>query len=175
MVLPLSLSFTYNHIADIVDPHGVLEYMDPPSVYDWIHQCIIQRQSSPFMTIADVAARNSPSGNTMGSPIESWSDLTRRTLLLGNFLQKLKVHTSSIQFIENILFAGVDTSMLDTLPEAVAAPLREAMLDCQTQPPTTWGEELLDLVGRDDVNMLLSLNQRKKTLNSSVMVSISFG
>ena len=52
--------------------------------------------------------------------------------------------------------------MLETLPEGIAAPLREAITQCQSDPPATWNTKQLDLIGRDDVQMLFSHDKAKK-------------
>jgi anaphase-promoting complex subunit 1 len=63
---------------------------------------------------------------------------------------------SSADFVEALSSAGIDNFMLGTLPEAVLAPLQEAIVQCQAEPPTTWSKDLLAIVGRGDVNMLLT-------------------
>lgn len=76
----------------------------------------------------------------------------------------------STQFVEALSSAGIDILVLDTLPEAVLAPLQEAIVECQTAPPTTWSKRLLAIVGREDVNMLLSPGQRPRHTQSTLLV-----
>jgi anaphase-promoting complex subunit 1 len=61
--------------------------------------------------------------------------------------------------------------MLETLPEGIVAPLREAITQCQSDPMTTWDKKQLDLIGRDDVKMLLSRDKVKKEPPKSQMAS----
>lgn len=79
---------------------------------------------------------------------------------------------SSIQFVEALVTSGLDSHVLDTLPEAILAPLQEAIVQCQADPPTNWGKNLLSIIGREDVNMLLSPGQRPRNTNATILVRI---
>lgn len=81
---------------------------------------------------------------------------------------------SSAQFVEALSAAGMDSFLLETLPEAVLAPLQEALIECQSEPPTTWSKDLLALVGREDVNVLLTAGQRPRPPLSNLLASHSF-
>jgi anaphase-promoting complex subunit 1 len=61
--------------------------------------------------------------------------------------------------------------MLETLPEAVLAPLQEAIVQCQMEPPSTWSKALLATVGREDVNILLTPGRRPRQMQSTLLVS----
>jgi anaphase-promoting complex subunit 1 len=61
--------------------------------------------------------------------------------------------------VEAISEAGISVRMLDTLPEAVRAMMKDAITKCQANPPTTWSNSFLELVGREDL-VLLSKVQR---------------
>lgn len=78
---------------------------------------------------------------------------------------------SSQQFVEALSSAGADLLLLQTLPEAVLAPLQEAMVKSQAEPPATWTKQLLDLVRREDVNMLLIPGERPRQAQSALLVS----
>jgi anaphase-promoting complex subunit 1 len=80
---------------------------------------------------------------------------------------------SSAQFVEALAAAGMDLLLLETLPEAVLAPLQEALVQCQREPPTTWSKELLVIAGREDVHMLLTPGQRPRHGQSNLLVSYS--
>lgn len=75
------------------------------------------------------------------------------------------------QFVEALAAAGIDLPLLETLPEAVLAPLQEALVQCQNEPPTAWSKDLLAIVGREDVNVLLTPGQRPRQSQSSLLVS----
>lgn len=56
----------------------------------------------------------------------------------------------------------MNTASMEKLPEGIAVPLREAIARCQEQPPTTWGVQALDLVGRKDLRMLIDPGKGRK-------------
>ena len=144
------------------------EPFECPSIYNWIQASLTTRAWTPFFTLSElVATRSSKFVGNAGL----WSTLTPRTLLFEQFFSSMHNNWSSTQFVEALSSAGMDTQLLETLPEAVLAPLQEAIVQCQTEPPTTWSKDLLAIVGREDVNMLLSPGQRPRQLQSTLLVS----
>lgn len=81
---------------------------------------------------------------------------------------------SSVKLVEALFAAGVDNLFLETLPEAILAPLQEAIVECQSEPPTTWSQELLALVGREDVSMLLTSGRPFRGFQPPLLVSTRF-
>lgn len=71
--------------------------------------------------------------------------------------------------MEALCEAGVDTQLLETLPEAVLAPLREELTHCQTTPPTSWTANLLSLIDRDDLHMLVKPHPRGIISHASLL------
>ena len=139
-----------------------------PSIYDWIQACLAKHALLPFLTLPDLVATQSP--KPPEDPV-TWSSLTPRTLMFVRFFSSMQIDWSSAQFVEALSSAGMDVRLLESLPEAVLAPLQEAIVQCQTEPPTTWSKDLLAMVGREDVNMLLTPGQRPRQLQSTVLVS----
>ncbi|KAK6592602.1 20s cyclosome subunit (apc1) [Botrytis cinerea] len=76
---------------------------------------------------------------------------------------------SPVQLVEALSASGVDSLFLETLPEAILAPLQEAIVECQSEPPTTWSRELLALVGREDVTMLLTPGRSARNFQPSLL------
>jgi anaphase-promoting complex subunit 1 len=77
--------------------------------------------------------------------------------------------------VEALHDSGVTGQVLDTLPEAIMVPLREAIVDCQAQPPVSWGKHLLSLVDREDVNMSLLPKYLRKSNRAPLLVrSLTF-
>jgi len=99
-----------------------------------------------------------------------WRDLTPRTLLFSDVFASKQDDWSSSHFVEALVSAGMDSLLLETLPEAVLAPFREAIAHCQSEPPTTWSKRLLAIVGREDVNMLLTPGQRPRNTQTTLLV-----
>lgn len=143
-----------------------------PSAYDWIQVCLVSKQQVPFMLLSDlVSARSSRSAANMQR--ELWSKVTPRTLLFAHFFSVMESGWSSIKFVEALVASGLDSYVLETLPEAILAPLQEAIVQCQTEPPTNWDKNLLSIIGREDVNMLLSPGSRPRNTNATILVRIS--
>ena len=138
-----------------------------PSIHDWIRACLTKHALMPFPTLPELVASRTlrPRGN-----LTNWSSLTPRTLLFVEFFSSMQSHWSSTQFVEGLSSAGMDLQLLETLPEAVVAPLQEAIAQCQIEPPTMWSKDLLAMIGREDVHMLLSPGQRPRQLQSTVLV-----
>jgi anaphase-promoting complex subunit 1 len=144
------------------------EPFDCPSIYDWIQASLTKRALMPFLTLPElVTGRLS---KAPGDP-RDWSSLTPRTLLFAQFFSSMQSSWSPAQFVEALSSAGMGIQLLETLPEAVLAPLQEAIVQCQTEPPTTWSKSLLTMVGREDVNMLLTPGQRPRQMQTTLLVS----
>ncbi|KAK2628833.1 hypothetical protein QTJ16_001936 [Diplocarpon rosae] len=120
-----------------------------PSVYDWIQSCLRTRSLMPFMTLPElIATRSTSTGNSLKS--YQWSLLTPRTLLFAQLFSVIRTDWTPQQFVEALYSAGADQLLLETLPESVKAPIQEAIVKSQADPPSTWSNELLTLVGRED-------------------------
>lgn len=96
-------------------------------------------------------------------------ELTPRTLILGNLFKEMFGSQRSMEKrVQRMIKCGVDALLLESLPEGLAAPLREAIIRCQGNPPITWDTKLLELVGRDDLSMLLSTTTIRNGSSKSV-------
>lgn len=148
------------------------EPFDCPAIYDWLQTCLITRNLAPFMTLAELVSSRSLASSKSVWDLEQWTRLTPRTLLFVKFFATMRADWSSAQCVEGLFSAGIDLVMLETLPEAVLAPLQEAVVQCQKEPPTTWSKDLLAIVGREDVNMLLTPGQRPRHPHTTLLVTI---
>lgn len=106
---------------------------------------------------------------------EAVTALTPRTVALCKYLAKIRrgEQTPSLQ-VETMVASGIDTRMLETFPSAVVAGIREAIVECQSNPPTTWNERLLEIVGREDLTTLLRPDTEWSPSSTSLVVSIPF-
>lgn len=147
----------------------ISEPFECPAVYDWIQACLRTRGLKPFITLPELVATRLPSA-TSASNRDQWSQLTPRTLLFERLFSAMQSNWSAQQMVEELSSAGADQLVLDTLPEAVLAPLQEAIVKSQAEPPATWSKELLTLVGREDVGMLLTPGQRPRQVQSTLLV-----
>lgn len=124
------------------------------------------------MTLPELVGNRTPGLNHSSSP-HQWLLLTPRTLLFMQFFRSMEPSWNSAEFIEALAAAGLDSVLLETLPEAILAPLQESIVYCQAEPPTSWNKGLLALVGREDVNMLLTPGQRPRNSHVTLLVSSS--
>ena len=138
-----------------------------PSIFDWIQTCLLIRGVIPFPCLADLVKRASTNDGhcTLRA---SWESLTPRTLSFRSFFSSMRPEWSSAQTVEALSVAGMTPLLLQTLPEALLAPLQESLAQCQAEPPTTWPKELLAMVCREDVTTLLT--PRHKPRNQSTML-----
>jgi anaphase-promoting complex subunit 1 len=141
-----------------------------PSIYDWIQNCFATRTLVPFMTLPEMVATRSPASSSNAHDLSQWSRLTPRTLILDRFFSMMRIDWSPAQFVEALFAAGVDLFVLETLPEAILAPFQEAIVQCQNEPPMSWSKDLLALVGREDVNTLLTPGQRPQHSHTTILV-----
>lgn len=146
---------------------GTPQPFEPPGIYEWIETCLVTRNLVPFSTLGDTVATQSGAARS----VKRWLS-TPRTASFTRFFAKVKPESTSVDIVEALFSSGITTHVLDTLPEAIIVPLRESIVDCQAQPPVSWGNDLLRLVDREDVNMLLSPGQRKIIGYSSHLVNL---
>jgi anaphase-promoting complex subunit 1 len=91
-----------------------------------------------------------------------------RTLMLKRFLATFTHSMSHAQIVELMYGCGFTAEVLETLPEAVLVPLKDAISMCQARPPSNWFPELLALVHRSDIATVL---KRHHTQTSPVNVA----
>ena len=133
---------------NLVHPH----YPNPPSVYEWIEQSLLRGSTVSFLSLKQIVNLGSPSAANAST---STAD-ERRLLPRLASLQQLATHFGRIRSspnkaIEIFAECGLTAKTIQTFPEAVLAPIREAITRCQSSPPTTWPSTLLHFVGRDDL------------------------
>lgn len=131
----------------------------PPSIYEWLEQCVSPRPCTSFPMLDMVAqCLRNPSATITNPPdaqLETHlTKLTPRTVALSRYFIKLTgTEYSETMAAEVMLECGIDARMIETLPEAIAAPCRETIARCQADPPTTWNSALLELINRKDLNL----------------------
>lgn len=147
------------------------EPFDCPSIYSWLQASFLSQSLASFPTLQELVTARSSSPTRNSRDLDQWRKLTPRTLLFTRFFTSMQDDWSPAQFVEALSTVGVDNLFLETLPEAVLAPLQEAIVQCQSDPPTTWDKDLLAIVSREDVNMLLNPGERPRRGNLSLLVS----
>ncbi|EHA50327.1 hypothetical protein MGG_03314 [Pyricularia oryzae 70-15] len=125
-----------------------------PSILDWVQEQLGGSSGEPFPTLADVYSTATQSHKD-GLDDRRWSNITPRTLMLRNFFRSLASTRSHAETVETLHRCGITGEVLETLPEAIATPLRDAISMCQSHPPQHWPKELLELVNRTDISLIL--------------------
>jgi anaphase-promoting complex subunit 1 len=122
---------------------------------------------TPFVTIGNLLENTG--SDTFH--IDRWSFLTPRTAIFHRFFSSINSSSGPVEIVEKLYASNGTAEFLDSLPESVLIPLREAITSCQASPPVTWGADLLSLVDRKDVNMLLFPELQRRISAFSILVS----
>ncbi|KAI0414314.1 hypothetical protein F5X98DRAFT_349627 [Xylaria grammica] len=79
-----------------------------------------------------------------------------RIKMLSDLFQRLKYNKDSPSyFVEAMHQSGITSIVLESLPETLLVPLRDAIAQCQPNPPPGWPTGMLKLVDRADVDSIL--------------------
>lgn len=142
---------------------------NPPDVLMWIESCFVAKQLGSFVNIVDITLSRSIIGHQDAPDSEQWALLTPRTSLFMRFFSTIAPDSTAAALVEALHQAGMTSSILDSLPEAVMIPLRNCIASCQAQPSASWDSRSLSLVDREDVNLLLSPESQKHRVFSSIL------
>ncbi|KAF1352171.1 hypothetical protein BDV97DRAFT_348896 [Delphinella strobiligena] len=142
--------------------HMHLQHPSPPLIYEWIGQSLLKGSREEFTSLEHIANME-----TLTSKGQVPSKSERRLLPRLCSLQQLaaqfgKIQSSPEKAVEVFQACGLSVRVIETFPEAILAPIREAVTRCQSSPPTTWPSSLLRFTGRDD---LVSLSEQGTSLD----------
>jgi anaphase-promoting complex subunit 1 len=151
------------------------QQIEPPSIYDWVEKCLRTPYQEPFLMLADlVRGPRTKLNDKIGVRASSRGRLemfTPRTQKIVELFLHISTRSQApTDIVQKMVDLGFDNYLVDTLPEGIATPLRDAIAACQPDPPTTWKAEALHLVGRDDLKLLLFQDQRRQGHSSSQAV-----
>lgn len=134
----------------------------PPSILQFFESKISNETTSAFPTIVDVVgAPDNESEVRQRYGRSVLSSLTPRTYLISSLLggnETQPMHGRIAQMAK----LGLDLSLLETLPEGIAASFRMAMAACQSEASSTWGSQLLGFVSREDLATLKRTDSKRK-------------
>ncbi len=102
-----------------------------------------------------------------------WNIIIPRTLMFMRFFQQFRLRSDAVGIVEAVYESGMNNNILETLPEAILIPFKDAISRSQARPPVSWSRELLELVDRSDISLILKPGRKPQTGNSNVMVSDS--
>ncbi|KAI1151644.1 hypothetical protein F4825DRAFT_349765 [Nemania diffusa] len=119
------------------------------SVLDWIEQGLSRDNKSQI-------AMPSIGTTLMSSHLP-------RIKMFNNLFQRLESNKQPpAYFVEAMHQSMITNVILESLPEAILVPLRDAITQCQPNPPPEWSTEILELIDRADVNsILLPINSHR--------------
>ncbi|KAF5027271.1 hypothetical protein F66182_614 [Fusarium sp. NRRL 66182] len=158
-----------NRATDLSLRPGITQPPVRPDVIDWVQSRLTGDRRVPYITPADVYYAGSHLSETEKLQDRRWEPIVPRTLMFKQFFKFMKPSTSAVQMVEAMRDAGITTLILDTLPEAVLVPLRDAISLCQPHPPTSWSKDLLELVDRRDISLILTPGKRPKPSASKIL------
>ncbi|KAH6668128.1 hypothetical protein F5X68DRAFT_160130, partial [Plectosphaerella plurivora] len=138
-------------------------------VIEWIRICLTTGQRPSFLTITGKHHSESLGPQNDQTPSTLWDLITPRTLMFQRFFERLSSQSDAIGIVEAMHNACITPRILDTLPEAILAPLRDAISKCQSRPPASWNEPLLELVNRTDISQILKPNKTPQTGSGSIL------
>lgn len=142
-------------------------FSGPPrstSIFEWIQSQLAGDKSVGFDTVADVYAAVTQRNVTAEDAYSRWSPVMPRTFMFKRFFSSLTSTTTFVEVVELMSQCGFSAHVLETLPEAVLTPLKDAISMCQSRPPTTWSKELLALVQRSDIATMLERHKPAQSL-----------
>lgn len=145
----------------------------PPSIFEWIEHATQAPSRGSNQALAHILLQT-VAPETTHSPKSLTRTIGRmipRITAISAYIEKMNtVRWSSVGHVELMLHCGINRALIETLPHSVLMPLKDALSRCQANPPTTWTEPTLQLVGRDDL-ILLTEGEKGLIPHSSAFVS----
>ncbi len=147
---------------------------EPPSDYcilTWIQGHIASGQGTEYPTLSDLyatATRDSFGGRLR---TQLWATLTPRTTMFGKLFARIESTINPFEVVMAMHECGFTPQVLETLPEAVLTPLQDFISLCQPNPPSSWPDAVLALVGRTDMCGVLQPAKAGQALGSDANVS----
>ena len=129
------------------------EPFPPPSILQFVESNQLKRDSMPITSLLDVASTPEAKRGSTERAAKRLLELTPRTTALTSLLGSQRDRTSEEQ-VAQMASSRLNLEYLETLPEGIAAPFREAIATCQAQPSTSWDADKLKIIGRSDLAML---------------------
>lgn len=150
---------------------GSTQIMDSPiGVMEWLEHSLVHKSAERYPTLVQIAgidAQQPLSAILMTQAME----LTPRTAMLSQLLEMTYVYSvQPQQIVEAMSACGMTNDILESLPVGISAPCREAIKQCECSPPLTWSQALFQLVGREDMDWTVDLEQARPSLSASADV-----
>ena len=143
-----------------------------PDVLQWIQDRLTSDEREAYPTPGDMFYASSHTSTSDLRHDHRWDDIFTRTLVFKRYFKILKRNPTVVEMVEAMQECGMSSHFLETLPEAVLVPLQDAISLCQPHPPSTWSNELLELVKRSDIGLILDPGKRPKPTMSHILVRL---
>lgn len=154
-----------NLLAPVPEPAEV------PCILAWAQSHLTTSKGTHFPTLADIYYDTMRISERSRRNRGRFVALTPRTFMLKRLFAQLKPGRSSVETVEAIHKAGITVGIMESLPEALLVPVRDAIARCQPHPPTTWPSELFELVDRSDMNLILTSAKPARPHTAQLLVS----
>lgn len=157
--------------AETLDQRCLLSLGQDMSIFNWprVHDMLDRRDMSMMRSMDSVLGSKSFDNDSHQIP-----HLLKQALLFDEFKKLMKKPISVYKTrgpIETLLQHGRWRFTFEGWSPVFTRYLSHALLECQTDPPTTWSHSLLHLIGRDDLGLLLE-NPVKHTSAASQSVNL---
>ena len=123
---------------------------EPPSIFAYAEGCFQQTPKKPFLNLFDVIGEPGRVKRSNTAWQESQKLTPRMSALCGILSQMHKMPMKASR-VELVLKCGLTAEMIETFPDGIAAPLRQAIVSCQALPSSSWTKALLELIDRTDL------------------------
>jgi anaphase-promoting complex subunit 1 len=124
-------------------------FESPPSVFSLLEIVSSTRKLRSIPTIDKIL----PSQISQDVKAYAAGFTPRMNAILLYLAQILEWRVKSDKLVETMIASGINVKMAETYPEALLAIVREPIVQCQANPPTTWPSKFLSYVSREDLNL----------------------
>ncbi|KAL8761006.1 MAG: hypothetical protein Q9184_002839 [Pyrenodesmia sp. 2 TL-2023] len=131
---------------------------EPPSILHHIEKVLNGSTTQSFMSLLNLFDRPDRHASHPAASRglkERAQDLTPRTVAIEKLFTAAYRRKMDLS-VDDIILSKIEFSVLETMPESLATPIRSSMSKAQISPSTSWRTDVLGMVGRDD---LLRLGQ----------------
>ncbi|KAL9116760.1 MAG: hypothetical protein Q9187_006711, partial [Circinaria calcarea] len=146
------------------------QLIDPPSIFNYLENVSLGSRPEKFINLLDITTESAllQTQATLWAS-RSLKNLTPRTVTVMELL-KAQSENSTIG-MNDMVSCGMNITMLESLPEGIAAVFQGAILACQANPVSTWTVPVLAMIGRDDISMLERPDRIRPSIKSSGLSS----
>jgi anaphase-promoting complex subunit 1 len=141
----------------------------PPPFQVWIENAITPGLTAPYPTLDGVL--NVPLSPHLQAACERF--FPRIVAISKYLLVRHALDLAPEKQVAAMVESAVSSHMLETVPSAIETILKNAIIQCQASPPTTWSANLLNLINRDDLVFLASSSQPALLDAATTFVSLA--